>query len=444
MREGSLEAPTRHPVNWKEKSFYDESLFFNELERVFDICHGCRRCVSLCTAFPTLFDLVDESSTMEVDGVDKKDYWKVVDKCYLCDMCYLSKCPYVPPHEWNVDFPHLMMRGKAIKFKKGESKVRDKVLSSTDFMGKTLAKPVISNVVNASNKNKIFRNLLDSTFKVHKHRDLPDYSAYTFRGKNNNTNTITDPISPSTVPSKVVLFTTCYVNYNEPIIGEDFLKVLNKNNIQHELLNSEVCCGMPKFELGDLESVEKLAMKNLPLLSKYANEGYAIISLVPSCTLMFKQEIPLLFADNQEFKKIAQQFYDPFSYLLALNKESLLSLDFKNDLGNISYHVPCHLRVQNIGLKTKELLELIPGTKVKTIERCSGHDGTWGIKTEFFKDSMKIGKPVFKAAEQFKPDYISSDCAIASRHIVQGVRENSKKNIEKLHPISLMRLAYNL
>ena len=201
---------------------------------------------------------------------------------------------------------------------------------------------------------------------------------------------------------------------------------------------------MPKFELGDLESVEKLAMKNLQLLSKYANEGYAIISLVPSCTLMFKQEIPLLFADNQEFKKIAQQFYDPFSYLLALNKESLLSMDFKNDLGNISYHVPCHLRVQNIGLKTKELLELIPGTKVKTIERCSGHDGTWGIKTEFFKDSMKIGKPVFKAAEQFNPDYISSDCAIASRHIVQGVRENSKKNIEKLHPISLMRLAYNL
>ena len=181
MREGNLEAPTRHPLDWKSEAFFDEGAAFSELERVFDICHGCRRCVNLCTAFPTLFDLVDSSRTLEIDGVDKKDYWKVVDQCYLCDTCYMTKCPYVPPHSWNVDFPHLMLRAKAIKFKKGEVGFRDKLLSSTDAMGKLNTIPIVVQTVNAMNRNKTFRNVLDGTLGVHKDRELPEYASSKFR-----------------------------------------------------------------------------------------------------------------------------------------------------------------------------------------------------------------------------------------------------------------------
>ena len=163
-REGSLDAPTRHPLDWKNPSFYDEQSLFKELERVFDICHGCRRCVSLCQSFPTLFDLVDESPTLEVDGIKKEDYWKVVDHCYLCDLCFMTKCPYVPPHEWNVDFPHLMLRAKALKFEKGESKFRDRLLTNTDTVGKLAGIPIIVQVVNAANRTPIFRKALRTTW----------------------------------------------------------------------------------------------------------------------------------------------------------------------------------------------------------------------------------------------------------------------------------------
>ncbi len=143
MREGNLEPPKRHPLSWQTPEFYDEGLLLHELERVYDVCHGCRRCFNLCRAFPTLFDLVDDSKTGELDSVDKKDFWKVVDQCYLCDMCFMTKCPYVPPHPLNIDFPHLMLRAKAVKYKKGETSFRDKLLSSTDAVGKLASIPVV-------------------------------------------------------------------------------------------------------------------------------------------------------------------------------------------------------------------------------------------------------------------------------------------------------------
>ena len=158
VREGSLEAPTRHPLDWKNPEFYDEEKLFAEMERVFDICHGCRRCVSLCGSFPTLFDLVDESPTLEVDGVPKEKYWKVVDQCYLCDVCYMTKCPYVPPHPWNLDFPHLMLRAKAVKFASGKVPFKDKLLASTDGLGTLATIPVVMQVTNALNKSAAARS----------------------------------------------------------------------------------------------------------------------------------------------------------------------------------------------------------------------------------------------------------------------------------------------
>ncbi|HXF66404.1 MAG TPA: heterodisulfide reductase-related iron-sulfur binding cluster [Burkholderiales bacterium] len=439
-REGSLEAPTRHPLDWQSADFYDEAKLEQELERVFDICHGCRRCVNLCTAFPTLFDLVDSSPTMEVDGVRKSDYAKVVDQCYLCDMCFMTKCPYVPPHPWNVDFPHLMLRAKAVKFRKGRVRFRDRLLSSTDALGRLATIPVVVQFVNAANRSAPARALMHRALGVHRDRVLPEYARRQFRAG----------VRPSAAfavrdgartPGKVALFATCYVNYNEPGIGDDLLKVLEHNEIPVVLAEKEACCGMPKLELGDLEAVARNKDLNIPVLARLARAGYALMTAVPSCTLMFKQELPLMFPQDAEVKAVAEAMFDPFEYLVARHRDGLLRTDFKQPLGRVSYHIPCHLRVQNIGQKTRELLESIPGTTITTVERCSGHDGTWGVKAEYYDNSMKIGGPVFRQMAAADPDYVSSDCAIAGRHILQGMGESRAR---KAHPITLLRIAYGL
>ena len=441
MREGSLEAPTRHPLDWKNPAFWDPAAAEKELERVFDICHGCRRCVSLCTAFPTLFDLVDASSTLEVDGVAKSDYGKVVDQCYLCDLCYMTKCPYVPPHPWNVDFPHVMLRAKAIKFRQGV-KLRDKLLSSTDALGKLAAIPVVAQTVNAVNRNRISRKILDSVLGVHQDRQLPPYSPRKFRSAAKRSGAFPVKDGPNT-PGKVAIFATCYANYNEPVMGHDLAAILEHNEIPHVLVEQEACCGMPKLELGDLEGVDALKRRNIPVLARYAKDGFAILAPVPSCTLMFKQEIPLMYPDDAEVAAVRDALFDPFEYFVLRRKDGLLKTDFKHPLGKVSYHIPCHSRVQNMGQKTREMLEAIPGTEVKTVERCAGHDGTWGVKTEYFDNSMKIGRPVFRAMAEAQPRYLASDCPIAARHIKQGMGADGA-DAEKRHPLSLLRRAYGV
>jgi glycerol-3-phosphate dehydrogenase subunit C len=442
VREGSLEAPTRHPLDWKNPDFYDPAKVEKELERVFDICHGCRRCVNLCTAFPTLFDLVDASSTLEVDGVAKQDFAKVVDQCYLCDMCYMTKCPYVPPHPWNVDFPHLMLRAKAVKFRASGAPFRDKLLSSTDAMGKLAAIPVVAQTVNFVNRNSFARGAMQSILGVHKDRQLPPYYPTTFRraAEASKTYQVRDG---KLAPGKVAIFSTCYVNYNEPGMGHDLLALLDHNEIPYVVVEQEACCGMPKLELGDLESVDKLKKKNIPVLAKYAKEGYAILTPVPSCTLMFKQELPLMYPDDADAAAVRDAMFDPFEYFVARKKDGLLKTQFPNSLGKVSYHIPCHSRVQNMGQKTREMLESVPGTSVTTVERCAGHDGTWGVKAEYFDNSMKIGRPVFRQMNEPGPDYVSSDCPIAARHILQGIGEQEKP-AEKAHPLTLLKKAYGL
>ncbi|HMM85961.1 heterodisulfide reductase-related iron-sulfur binding cluster [Azohydromonas sp.] len=446
MREGNLEAPTRHPIDWKNPSFYDEGETFKELERVFDICHGCRRCVSLCHSFPTLFDLVDATDDGEVHGVAKDDYWKVVDQCYLCDLCYMTKCPYVPPHEWNLDFPHLMLRAKAIKFRKGRVGGGEKFLASTDVHGQFAGIPIVVQTVNAINKTKFARKQMDAMLGVHPDAWMPGLATRRFRWS--------VPKARATVvthgertPGKVAIFSTCYVNYNEPGIGHDLLKVLDHNEIPYVIVEKEKCCGMPKLELGDLDSVERHKQANVPVLAKYADDGYAILSAIPSCTLMFKQELPLMFPDCADTQRVKEAMWDPFEYLVARHKDGLLKTDFQAALGKVSYHVPCHGRVQNIGRKTEEMFKLI-GSKVEvklnTVERCSGHAGTYGVKTPYHPIAMKIGRPVFKAMAKDEPDYISSDCALAGHHIAQGLQQAGTPARALQHPLSLVRIAYGL
>ncbi len=298
-REGNLQAPTRHAVNWKDPEFFNEDALYKELERVYDHCHGCRRCVSLCQSFPVLFDLVDESPTLEVDGIDKKDYMKVVDQCYLCDLCYMTKCPYVPPHEWNVDFPHLMLRAKAVKFKKGNVRTRDRILTATDSVGKLAGIPIVVQIVNATNKTGLGRKVLDKVLGVHPDAILPEYHSKTLRKRIGKGTGAADAAVPAgATRGKVALFATCYGNYNEPGIGQDLAAVLQHNDIPVTLARKEQCCGMPKLELGDLEAVKAARDANIPELVKLVDEGWDIVAPVPSCVLMFKQELPLMFPDD--------------------------------------------------------------------------------------------------------------------------------------------------
>lgn len=439
-REGNLEAPTRHPLDWKNPEFWDEAALNQELERIYDICHGCRRCVSLCNSFPVLFDLVDESDTMEVDGVDKKDYWKVVDHCYLCDLCYLTKCPYVPPHEWNLDFPHQMLRAKAVRYKKEGARARDRMLSATDTVGKLAGIPVVAQIVNTTNSLKPVRKVMQAIAGIHADAVLPKFYSKTLRKRMRGhvTNTDAEPTADTT--GKVALFATCYGNRNAPEIGEDLIKIFEHNGIPVTLTEKEQCCGMPKLELGDLDAVAAAKEANIPVLVRLVDEGYDLVAPVPSCVLMFKQELPLMFPDDADVARVRDAFFDPFEYLMLRHKDGKLKTDFKQPLGKVAWHVACHQRVQKIGPKTREVLELIPDTEIETIERCSGHDGTYAVKKEFHDISMKICRPVVGRVDKANADHYTSDCPMAGEQIKNGLK-NGK---EPEHPLTLLRQAYGL
>ena len=430
-REGSLEAPVRHPLNWQDEDFYNEQSLNQELERVFDICHGCRRCVSLCKSFPTLFDLVDESETFEVDSVDKGDYKKVVDQCYLCDLCYMTKCPYVPPHEWNVDFPHLMLRAKAIQFKKGETKRSHKVLTSPQQVGSIASKPVISSIVNWSNSNKAIRKVTENIMGVHVDAVVPKYHSKTLTKLFVEDKTVSK--------FKVAIFGTCYGEYNDPKSVIDLVDVLRHNNVEVKLIKNAQCCGMPKMELGDLETVIKYAHENISPLKKLVGDGYKLIAPIPSCVLMFKNELPIIISDNEDIKLISQAFFDPFEYLSFLNDNAQFDKNFSAIDKEVLYQMACHQRVQNIGSHTKKILGLIPDLDVNIAERCSGHDGTYGVRQETHTYAVKIGKPVTKKITD-NTDLVVSDCVMAGNHIAHIATQN----IEAIHPITLVKMAYCL
>ena len=440
VKEGNLEAPKREAIPWQEDDFTDPASVDAELERVFDICHGCRRCVNLCNAFPTLFDLVDESDTFEVDGVDKADYKKVVDNCYLCDICAETKCPYLPPHEWAVDFPHLMLRAKARFLKEERPAWHTRLLTNTQTLFSIGTKPGIAPLTNAILQNHTLRKLGSSVAKVHPKAPIPSFQSPS------STKSIADPIQ-STEPQptedttgRVAIYVTCYGDAFDTASVNALATVLAHNGISVKLLRDAHCCGMPKFEQGDIEAVARKKDLNLPIFLQAIEEGYDLLSVVPSCTLMHRQEMPLLFPEDEQVKKVADAFFDPFEYLWLRHRASLLNLDFKNSLGRVSYHAACHQRVQNIGYKTMDVLSLIPDTDVDVIERCSGHGGTHAIRHATYESAMKIARPATRALAENEPDTFGSDCPIAGRLIVHGLEGEMSAE----HPIQMLARAYGL
>jgi Fe-S oxidoreductase len=439
-KEGSLEAPKREPLDWKNPDFYDKDSTEKEMERVFDVCHTCRRCVSLCDSFPTLFDLIDESETFEVDGVDKADFGKVVDQCFLCDLCAETKCPYVPPHEWAIDFPHLMLRAKAQKFSAKDTKWRDRIITSTDPIFDVISTPGIAQIANAAAESETMRKVGEKLFGLHKDAPLPKFLPKALSKALPGeiaSDALVKPTDRTT--GKVAIYVTCYGDHNEPQMVEDLVSVLNHNGISVKVLKDARCCGMPKLELGDLRKVEKMKDANLPLFIDAIEDGYDIIAPIPSCVLMYKRQLPLMFPEETDVARVQRAFFDPFEYLMLRQKSNLIDQNFKQALGKVAYHVACHQRVQNFGMKTREFLELVPGTEITAIERCSGHDGTYAIKAETYEKAKKIARPVVRRVEEASPDSFGSDCPMAGRMIADGMHSGKAE-----HPITMVRRAYGI
>jgi glycerol-3-phosphate dehydrogenase subunit C len=446
MREGSLDAPVRHPINWNDPDFYDEAKLDAELRRVFDICHGCRRCFNLCDSFPRLFDLVDASPTEELDSVKSEDFKQVVDACTLCDMCFLTKCPYVPPHAFNLDFPHLMLRYRAVEMKKGKVGFAERELTKTDRNGKLAG--AVAPLANwaIDTKNKLTRPLMEKTLGVDARAQLPKFHGRTFvsRAKDAPPPAADGPAKGA----KAVLYATCFVNYNSPGIGEAALKVLHKQGVETKAVHP-TCCGMPKLEHGDIADVAARAKKVAAELLPLVDQGYDVVALVPSCALMLKFEWPLILPDDPDIKRLAEATQDLSEYVVGLAKRYGLAPGMKPLEGGVSLHLACHARAQNMGAKGAEMLRLIPSADVAVIERCSGHGGSWGVMKENFDTAIKVGKPVARQAAKSGKAHVASECPLAADHIVQGIEMlggdvKGGAPSRSWHPIELMAKAYGL
>ena len=442
MREGSLEAPTRHPLGWDQPDFYDEQKLEEELRRVFDICHGCRRCFNLCDSFPRLFDLIDNSPSEELDGVSSAEFKGVVDACTLCDMCFMTKCPYVPPHEFNLDFPHLMLRYRAVELKKGHGSFVDRQLTETDRNGKlaSLVAP-LANWASATG-NRLTRPVAEKVAGIHRDAALPKFHGRTFAVRAKAEPPAINAGAPG-FGRKAVLYATCFVNYNGPDIGMAARAVLARNGVDTEVVYP-ACCGMPQLEHGDIARVAGNARKVAAALLPYIEQGYDVVALVPSCALMLKFEWPLILPNDADVKRLSAATFDISEYVMDIAKRNGLAEGLRSLDGGVSLHIACHARAQNIGQKAAEMLRLIPGADVGVIERCSGHGGSWGIMKDNFEVGVKIGKPVARQAKQAEKKHLASECPLAGTHIAQGIQLLGGTPPEPQHPIQIFARAYGL
>lgn len=444
MREGSLEAPIRHPLDWENPDFYDEAKLDEEMRRVFDICHGCRRCFNLCDSFPRLFDLVDESKTGELDSVDSKDFKKVVDACTLCDMCFLTKCPYVPPHEFNLDFPHLLLRYRAVEVKKNGVGAADRALTETDRNGKWAT--LISGAVNwATRVGSPVRGLEEKFAGIDKNAELPEYASQTLEARAKANPPARNDAGPAKA-RKVALYATCYGDYNDTSIGMAALAVLAKNGVEAKVVHP-ACCGMPKLEQGLIGEVAEAARKVAAAFAPYIDEGYDIVAPVPSCALMLKFEWPLILPNDESVKRLAAATFDLSEYIVDIARKEGLAEGMQPIEGGVAFHMSCHSRAQNFGQKGAELLNLIPQADVAVVERCSGHGGAWGYKKGNFETAMKVGKPAMRQLNTAGKKHVVSECPLAGIHLEQGIAAlgaEAPKPERVGHPIVLMARAYGV
>jgi glycerol-3-phosphate dehydrogenase subunit C len=446
MSEGGLEAPTRHPLAWREPEFTDADKIDAELRRVFDICHGCRRCFNLCDSFPRLFDLIDNSDSGELDSVTNEEFRPVVDACTLCDMCFMTKCPYVPPHEFNLDFPHLMLRYRVAELKAGRISAIHRQLTRTDRNGQLAG--MVAPLVNWACKlgNVLTRIPMEWIAGIHRAAALPQFHGRTFARRAAKETPEVNVQAPAH-GRKAVLFATCFANYNDPAIGLDARAVLALNGVETEVVYPG-CCGMPQLESGDIEAVAASAKKTAAELTPWIKKGYDVIALVSSCALMMKFEWSLILPSDEAIESLSRATFDIAEYVVGMADKEGLADGMKPLEGGVSVHLPCHARAQNMGPKAAEMLRLIPDTEIHVIERCSGHGGSWGIMKDHFEIALKQGKPVARQAAKNAGSYVASECPLAGNHILQVMERLDSQETEvpdrAFHPIQLLARSYGL
>ena len=458
----------------QNSKYWDKALLYAEMDRVYDICIGCRLCFNLCPSFPSLFDSVDDAGNRkrlaaekegrvgkeikkdqfldlpegehaseasievefrgEVTDLSDSQRWEVVDLCYQCKLCD-PICPYTPgkDHEFQLDFPKLMTRAQAIRTKKRGVKTNDVFLSKTDFTGKVGS--LFAPVLNYLNTVKIVRWVMQKIMGIHSKRVLPKFSGITFENWYNGRNTIIkEPID------KVVIFGTCFTNAHDIELGKAAVKILEHNNVKC-VYPPQQCCGAPHLSPGDFEGFKKQVTPNIEELNNWVEEGYKIVVTgPPTCSLTLKKEYPDYLELDEKIKAISENTFDISEYLVYLNKENKLKKDFKSSLGTINYHVSCHLKAQKMGFKGRDVLRLVPETKVNLINQCSGMDGGWGMKSEFFDESIKVAEKCINDISQKNHDTVCSDCSLASHQLKQA----SNGGINPSHPIIELYKAYGL
>ena len=406
-----------------------------ETLRVFDVCDGCRRCFNLCPSFNTLLDRIDDYDS-DVTKITAQDFEQVEKECYYCKLCY-NHCPYTPPHDYEIDFPRLMAAWKKQRVAEGGASWRDKLLVQTDLIGKLGS--VTAPLTNWALRAPWLRRIMEGVLGIHRNRQILPFAGESFPtwwGKH-------QPASPTPgTKSKVALFPSCMVNHQATDIGKATAQVLEKNDVEVVVPEGQQCCGMPLFDLGDTHGMIQAAEANYRVLQPYLDAGYDVVVPTASCSLMVKREYPYL-QPTKEMTRLAERTFDVCEYLMRLKREGNLLLDFPTNPGRVAYQIPCHLRDQNIGFKSKEALELT-GAKVHLIEKCSGHDGTWGAKVEFFDLSMKIARKAVRVIEDEPFDVMASDCPLSALQLDQARGVPQASHARTLHPIQIIRNSYKI
>ena len=441
-KEGSLSAPTRDVVDWKNPEYLNEEALDAEMRRQFEVCHSCRRCFNLCESFPTLFDLIDESKNEDLESVDSKEFPKVVDKCTLCDMCFMTKCPYVPPHEFNIDFPHLMLRYRTLQKSKGQLNKIPQELAKIDRNAKIASiAPSIANW-GSDKKNLITRKPLQTLTGIDQNAELPKFEKKTYIQKSKDITKDINKDAPA-FGRKVAIYSTCYVNYNNTSVGIAAEKVLLHNGVEVKPVYPG-CCGMPYLEQAQHEKVVKQSELVSNELCKLIDDGYDIVTLTASCGLMLKFEWPLLNPENEKIKKLSKHTFDIDQYISDISKKEGLTKGLSQVDGGITVHNSCHARAQNMGNKALEMLKNLPETKVDVVERCAGHGGTFGVMKDTRKAAVKYGRTTARQIKNKKTKYVVSECPLASKHLDGLLNENTEEEIISMHPIEILSKSYNL
>ena len=423
-----VQAPELPSTEWSYDApdHLDPAKLERELRRVAEVCHQCRRCLPLCPSFPKLFELIDASGR-EVEGVDMAGFTSVNELCYHCKLCY-NHCPYTPPHEWDVDFPALMRRQQLFRAQRDGVPLARRLTTRTDLIGKlaSLAPPLM----NFANRNRASRVMMEKTIGIHRDWVQPSYCFDTVGRWFRRRGPRGDGRS-----GEAVLFTTCSVEYSDPLVARSAVAVLERSGVRVEVAYQR-CCGMPFTDVGDLDAARRNAERNVAELLPHVERGASVVVPGPSCSLMLKEEYPKLLGSDAA-RRVAGATKDLMEYVYDLARAKLLDREFRERLGKVAYHAPCHLRAQNIGFRSRDVLGLV-ADEVELIDACSGVDGTWGMQARFHEASLQVAKKLLESLERSGAEHFATDCPLAALRIEEGLGRKA------VHPIVLLRHAYGI